>query len=134
MTFEIGTQLTKFHQVFHGKQTRLGPGRIKQRRSVTLRQYEPIIIMIMRVLRVITHVPKEKRCDDIRGRTARSRMSAPRRRRCVDRMDPQLIGDSLKTFYVNIVHEWCKLYAPKTKLQAGFYSGSEETLTTHDDG
>jgi hypothetical protein len=28
----------------------------------------------------------------------------------LDRMDPQLVGDTLQTLNINIVHEWSRLY------------------------
>jgi hypothetical protein len=62
---------------------------------MTFGKNEPIIIVKMRTLRVISHMPEEQRGDEIRRRTTRSGMTAARRSCCGYRMNPQLIGNAL---------------------------------------
>src|SRR5262245_4675484 len=47
-------------------------------------------------------------------------MSAARRRRRRNRVNTQLIGDTLQNLCINVVHEWSKLYSPKVKKKALF--------------
>src|SRR5438105_14299957 len=115
MPFQVAAELAQRKQFLSGEQAGLGPRSIQQWRSVALRENEPVVDVIKRIFRVIPHVSEEQRGYQIRGRTTRSGMSAPRRRRCRNRMNAQLIGDYLQTFDVNIVHEWRKLYSANSK-------------------
>src|ERR1041385_8436122 len=47
-------------------------------------------------------------------------MPASRCRRCRNGMDAQLIGNTLQSFDVNVVHESCKLYAQNAKRKVEF--------------
>src|SRR5690349_14984729 len=58
---------------------------------------------------IITHVTEEQRGDNVGGRTAGGGMPTARGGGCVDRMNPQLIGNALQTFNVNIVHEFANI-------------------------
>src|SRR5205823_6280701 len=71
---------------------------------------------VVRVLRIVAHVPKEQRRDNIRRRTTGSRMSTAGSRGGRDRVDPQLIGDSRKHLHRGRVHF---INLPKTVGSAG---------------
>jgi hypothetical protein len=47
-------------------------------------------------------------------------MPAPRCRRRLNRMYPQLLRDALQAFNINIVHEYCLLYAQNDKRKVEF--------------
>ena len=72
---------------------------------MTLGKDEPVVVVVMRILRVVTHVSEEEGRDQIGRGTARGRMPAPRRRRRGNGMNPQLAGDALQAFNINVVHE-----------------------------
>ncbi len=59
MAFEVAAELAKLEQFLRREKPRLGPGRIEQRRGMTLGKNEPVVVVIMRVLRVKAHVPEE---------------------------------------------------------------------------
>ena len=105
MPFKVAVQFAQFEQVAHRKQPGFGPGRIEHRRRMALGKDKAIVVVVMRVFGQVTHVPEEECGHDVRRRTARSRMPAPRRGGRRDRMNPQLIRDPLQFRYVYIVHE-----------------------------
>src|SRR6266702_3188939 len=59
MAFEVAAELAKLEQFLRREKPRLGLGRIEQRRRMTLGKNEPVVVVIMRVLRVKAHVPEE---------------------------------------------------------------------------
>ena len=90
MPFEIRADLTKLQQLFAREQSRFRPRGIQNRRGVSLRQHEPVVVRILRILRVESHLAKEQRRDDLRRRHAGRRMAAPRFRGGADRVDAKL--------------------------------------------
>src|SRR2546426_195322 len=98
MTFQIAFEFSKFEQLARGKESRLRPGRVKQRSGMSFRKDEPIVVRVMGIFRVITHVSKEQCRHQIRGRATGSRMSAARSRRRGNGMNAELVGDPRKSF------------------------------------
>src|SRR5438105_543501 len=115
MALEIAVQPPKLEEFFDREKAGFSPRGVKQRRCVTLGKDETVVVIKFWIFRVIAHMTEEKRCDQICRRTTRSWMSAPRRRRCFNGMNAQLIGNSFQTFCVDIVHAWSKLYARMLK-------------------
>ena len=66
MAFEVAAELAELEQIFHGKQPGLRPGRIQQGRRVAFGENEPVVVVIVGILRVVTHVPKEQGRDQVR--------------------------------------------------------------------
>ena len=95
MAFEVAAELAELEQVLHREQPGLGPGRVEQRRGVAFGEDEAVVVVVVGVLRVVTHVPEEQRRDQVGRGTARSGMPAARRRRRGNGMNPQLVGDAL---------------------------------------
>ena len=95
MAFQVAAELAELEQFLHREQPRLRPGRVQQRRGVAFGENEPVVVVVMGILRVVTHVPEEQGRDQVRRRTTRSRMPAARRRRRRNRMNPQLMRDAL---------------------------------------
>ena len=58
---------TQLQQLFARKQSCLGPGGIENRRRVSLRQHEAIVIGILRGLGVVAHLGEKQRGDDLGG-------------------------------------------------------------------
>ena len=108
-------ELAQLQQFFRREQAGFGPGRIEQRRGMALGEDKPVIIMIMRVFRVIAHVPEKQRGHDVRCRAAGGRVSAAGRGGGSDGMNPQLIGDSLQQLDVDVVHEWQTVFSRRGK-------------------
>ena len=71
-----------------------------------LRENEAVVIIIMWILGVVTHVPKEKRGHEVSRRAAGGRVPAAGLGSRCNRMDAQLVGDPFQSLNVNIVHEW----------------------------
>ena len=115
MSFKIAPDLAQLEQFLRREKAGLGPGRIQQRRRVTLRENESIVVEIVRVLWLIPHVPEEKRGHNVGRGTARGRVPAACSRRGGNRMNPQLIGDALQCLDVNIVHESTNCMRGKAK-------------------
>src|SRR5437867_3777212 len=121
MAFEVATELAQLQQIFGGKKPGLGPGGIEQRGSVAFGQNEPVVIVEMWMFRIITHVPEEQRGHDVSRRTARGGMPAACGGGCADRMNPQLIGNALQTFNVNIVHECANICGNREKESRSYW-------------
>ena len=66
MAFQVAAELAQLEQVLHREQPRLRPGRIEQRRGVALGKNEPVVVVVMGILRVVTHVPEEQRRHQVR--------------------------------------------------------------------
>ena len=105
MAFEVAAELAQLEQFLDREQAGLRPGRVQQRRRVALGQDEPVVVVIVRVLGVVAHVPEKEGGHHVRRRTARGRMPAARRRRGRNGMNPQLVGDSLQKFDVCLNHD-----------------------------
>jgi hypothetical protein len=95
MTFQFAGELPERRQFGNRQKTVFRPRGVKQRRGVAFRQNETVVVIVVRILRIVTHLPEKKRGDQIRRREARGRMSAARRRRRGDGMNSQLVGDAL---------------------------------------
>src|SRR5947208_432594 len=121
MAFEVAAELAELQQIFGRKKPRFGPGGIEQRGGVAFGQNESVVIVEMWILGIITHVPEEQRGDDVSRRTAGGRMAAARGGGCVDRMNPQLIGNALQTFNVNIVHECANICGNREKESRSYW-------------
>ena len=117
MAFEVAAELAQLEQFLRREQPGLGPGRVQQRRGVAFGENEAVVVVVMRVLRVVAHVPEEQRRHQVRRRTARSGMPAARRRGRRNGMNPQLVGDALQALNINVVHEFgnCRPESPKGK-------------------
>ncbi len=106
MAFKVIAKLAELQQFRNRDETVFRPRGVKQRRGVAFREDEPVVVVIMRILRVIFHVAEEERGDDIRRRAARSRVAAARRRGRFDGVDAQLVGDSFQKFNVRFNHKF----------------------------
>jgi len=79
--FEIAVDPPQLQEIVRRHESRLGPGRVEQRRRVALGEHEAIVLVVLRIPRVESHVAEEERRDDIRGRAAARRMAAAGRTR-----------------------------------------------------
>ena len=71
---------------------------------MSLRENEPVIVVVTRIFRVIPHVPEEKGSRDVCGRQTGRRMATARSGGGSDRMDPQLVGYRGQSFSSRIHH------------------------------
>ena len=69
MSLEIGIEAPQRQQLIARDDARLGPGGIEDRRRVSFRQHEAIVVGVLRVARVVAHLREEQRRDDV-GRGA----------------------------------------------------------------
>ena len=60
MAFEVAAELAELEQFLHREEPGLGPGRVQQRRGVAFGEDEPVVVVVVGVLRVVTHVPEEQ--------------------------------------------------------------------------
>ena len=81
MTFEVAAELAEFQQFTGGEQAGFRPRGIKQRRGVALGKNKTIVVVVVGILRVVTHVAEKQRGHHVRRRAARSRVSAAGRGR-----------------------------------------------------
>ena len=105
MAFEIVAELAELQQFRNRHETVFRPRGVKQRRGVAFRENEPVIVVIVRVLRVILHVAEEQRGDNVRRRAAGGWMTAASRRGRLDGVDAQLVGNPFQQFNVRINHK-----------------------------
>ena len=93
MAFEVRLERPQLHQPLARKEPGLGPGGVENRRRMSLRQHEAIVVRVLGVLRIEVHLREEQHRHDVGGREAGGRMSAPRLAGRGDRIDPELCGD-----------------------------------------
>jgi hypothetical protein len=96
VAFEVVAQLAQLEQFAAGHEADCRPGGVQQRRGVALAEHEPIVVGVLRLLRIEAHLREEQRCHQIGRRRAGRRMAAAGRRRRADRVDAKLRGDVLK--------------------------------------
>ena len=104
MALEVASDLAQLQQFLRRKQTGLGPGGVQQGRRVAFRQNKAVVIMILGIFRVVAHVPEEEGRDEIRRGTAGGGVTAARRRGCRNRVNAQLVGDTLNNLGLNVIH------------------------------
>ena len=97
VSLEIRPDRPQLQQLFARKQPGFGPRRVQNRRGVPLRQHEPIVVDVLRVLRIEPHLAEEERGDDLGRRQAARRMSGSRFGRGPHRIDAELSGDVLQS-------------------------------------
>ena len=89
MAFEIRVDLAQSQQFFARKRSGFGPGGIKDRRGMALREHEDIAVAVVWIARIVTHHGIEKdRHDLCRGAAAR-RVAAAGFGCGTDGIDPQ---------------------------------------------
>src|SRR5258708_33856318 len=103
MSLQVAAQLAQLEQVVSRKKPCLGPGRIEQRGRVALRQDEPVVVVVVGVLRVIAHVSEEQCGYDVRGRAAGSWMAAAGGCGGCVGGNPKLGGDAFQAFKFDIM-------------------------------
>src|SRR5262249_39022752 len=86
------------------EQSSFGPHRVKDRRGVTLGEDKTVVVMIARVLGIITHVTEEQSGHQFGSGTAGRGMAAAGGGRGSDRMDAQLVGNSLQQLKISFNH------------------------------
>ena len=96
VAFEIRIDPAELQQLFARKQTGFGPRGVQNRRGVSFRQHESIVVRIPRIVRVVAHLREEERRHDLGGRQARGRMAAARFARRAHGVDSQLGGEVLE--------------------------------------
>ena len=104
MAFEIGGEFAQRQQFARGKEAGLRPRGVEERRGVAFRQNETVVVVVVRILRVVSHVAEKQRGRQVRRRAARSGMAAARRGGGRDGMDAQLVCDALQKFNVSLNH------------------------------
>ena len=92
VSFQIGIDAPQSEQVFSREQTSFGPGRIKDRRRMSLGKHKDIVRWILGVLWVIAHDREKEHRHDLSGRGATGGMSAAGSRRGTDGINSQLVG------------------------------------------
>ena len=117
MAFEVAAVFAELQQIVHGKQTGFRPRGVKDRRGVPFGKNETVVVVIVRIFRVVTHVPEKQRRHHVRRRQARSRMAAARGGGGVNRMNAQLVRNALQQFNVSINHGARKLREKPAKAK-----------------
>ena len=67
MALEVGVEPAQLQQLASGEQADRRPRRVQERRRVSLGEHEPIVVLVLRLLRVEPHLGKEERCNDVRS-------------------------------------------------------------------
>ena len=89
MTFEVAGERPQLQQILNGHMPDLGPRRVQQRRGVTLREDEAIVVGVLGVLGIKSHAAKKQRRHDVGGGAAGGRMPRAGFGGGVDGMDAQ---------------------------------------------
>src|SRR4029079_1418112 len=75
------------------------PRRVQQRRSVTFREHESIVVGVLRMMRVVAHFGEEQRGREFCGGAARGRMTAASFGGGAHRIDPEARRDVVECRY-----------------------------------
>ena len=65
-------------QVLALQEAGLGPRGVQERRRMPFRQHETVVVGMLRIARVVAHLGKEQRRDDVGRRAARAGVAAAR--------------------------------------------------------
>ena len=93
MPFEVGIEPAQRQQRVAADDARFRPRGVQNRRRVSLRQHEAIVVRVLRIARVVAHLAEEQRRHDLGGRAAGARMPAACFGRRTHRIDAQARGD-----------------------------------------
>ncbi len=96
MPFEVRGVFAQLQQGLDREQSGLGPRRVEQRGGVSFGEDKAVVVMEMRMLGIIAHVPEEQCGHEIRGGQAGRGMSTAGGGGGGDRVNAQLVGDSLQ--------------------------------------
>ena len=104
MAFEVAADFAQLEQVARGKQSGLGPGRVEQRGGVAFGKNEAVVVVVFRILRIVTHVAEKQRGHQVRHGATGGGVAAARSGGRRNRVDSQLVRDSLQQFNVSFNH------------------------------
>ena len=90
VTLEVRVDAPQVEEVGARKEPGMRPGRVENRRRMTLRQDEAVVVGILRRFRIEAHLPEKERRDDLCRRHARRRVAASGFRGRQDRIDAKL--------------------------------------------